>query len=50
MVIGFYTVFSCATNFLNGRKCVFFWGSFKTVKTARSLCQMHSLRQAKKSG
>lgn len=35
MVIGAHTVFSCATNFLNGRKCVF-CGSFKTVKTARS--------------
>ena len=35
MVIGAHTVFSCATNFLNGRKCVF-CGSFKTVKTVRS--------------
>src|ERR1039457_4450878 len=35
MVTGVQTVFSCATNFLNGRKCVF-CGSFKTVKTARS--------------
>ena len=35
MVIGAHRVFSCATNFLNGRKCVF-CGSFKTVKTARS--------------
>ena len=35
MVTGAHTVFSCATNFLNGRKCVF-CGSFKTVKTARS--------------
>ena len=35
MVIGAHTVFSCATNFLNGRKCIF-CGSFKTVKTARS--------------
>ncbi len=35
MVIGAHTVFSCATNLLNGRKCVF-CGSFKTVKTARS--------------
>ncbi len=35
MAIGAHTVFSCATNFLNGRKCVF-CGSFKTVKTARS--------------
>ena len=34
MVTGVHTVFSCATNFLNGRKCVF-CGSFKTVKTAR---------------
>lgn len=34
MVTGVFTVFSCATNFLNGRKCVF-CGSFKTVKTAR---------------
>ncbi|MGO8755228.1 MAG: hypothetical protein ACLQHK_08360 [Gallionellaceae bacterium] len=30
------TVFSCATNFLNGRKWVFF-GSFKTVQTTRGL-------------
>ena len=35
MVIGAHTVFSCATNFLNGRKCVF-CGSFKMVKTALS--------------
>ena len=35
MVTGAHTVFSCATNFLNGRKSVF-CGSFKTVKTARS--------------
>jgi transposase len=35
MVIGALTVFSCATNFFNGRKCVF-CGLFKTVKTARS--------------
>ena len=35
MVTGVQTVFSCATNFLNGRKCVF-CGSFKTSKTARS--------------
>jgi len=35
MVIGVHTVFSCAANFLNGRKCVF-CGSFKTVKTVRS--------------
>ncbi len=34
MVTGVHTVFSCATNFLNGRKCVF-CGSFKTVKTTR---------------
>jgi hypothetical protein len=34
MVTGVYTVFSCATNFLNGRKCIF-CGSFKTVKTTR---------------
>ena len=34
MVTGAHTVFSCSTNFLNGRKCVF-CGSFKTVKTAR---------------
>lgn len=34
MVTGVHTVFSCAANFLNGRKCVF-CGSFKTVKTAR---------------
>src|SRR3989337_629326 len=35
MVTGVHTVFSCATNFLNGRKCIF-CGSFKTTKTARS--------------
>ena len=35
MVTGVHTVFSCATNFLSGRKCIF-CGSFKTVKTARS--------------
>lgn len=35
MVTGVQTVFSCATNFLNGRKCVF-CGSFQTVKTAQS--------------
>ena len=35
MVTGIHTVFSCATNFLNGRKCIF-CGSFKTTKTARS--------------
>ena len=34
MVTGVHTVFSCATNFLNGREC-FFCGSFKTVKTTR---------------
>jgi hypothetical protein len=34
MVIGAHTVFSCAINFLNGRKCVF-CGSFKTIKAAR---------------
>ncbi len=35
MVIRPHTVFSCAANFLNGRKCVF-CGLFKTVKTSRS--------------
>lgn len=34
MVTGRNTVFSCATNFLQGRKCIF-CGSFKINKTAR---------------
>lgn len=45
MVTGAIKVFSCATNFLNGRKCVF-CGLFKAVKIARSYvrCQL-CLRQ-----
>jgi hypothetical protein len=35
MVIGAHTVFTCATYFLNVRKCVF-CGLFKTVKIARN--------------
>ena len=45
MATGAHTVFSCTTNFLNCRKCVF-CSSFKTIKTARNyvkymLCGKH---------
>jgi transposase len=41
MVTGVQTTFSCAANFLRGRKCVF-CGSFQTVKTSRGYvkCQL----------
>ena len=34
MFTGRNTVFSCSTNYLNARKCIF-CGSYRTVKTAR---------------
>ena len=35
MVTGKKSYFSCAANFLRGRKCVF-WVRFKVVRTARA--------------
>jgi transposase len=46
MVTGVHTVFSCAANFLNGRKCIF-CGSFKTAKTARGYVKCSSCGKQK---
>lgn len=46
MVTGVHTVFSCATNFLNGRKCIF-CGSFKTTKTTRGYVKCTSCGKQK---
>ena len=46
MVTGRHTVFSCAANFLRGRKCIF-CGSLSGVANAPRLCEMSALWKSK---
>jgi len=46
MVIGRNAIFSCAANFLRGRKCVF-CGSFKVIRTARSYVKCRGCGKSK---